>query len=260
MAGKSYKNMTLPELYMEAHRRNFKDFFKKNEEEMRQWLEADDAKHEEPEIESKSPVKAKGFRGAIEMVSEDEEVDDLLDMDELDADDEGEVPVSAKVAAKMGASANLKTNREDEISVEDDTDDLLGDIYGEDEEDEEEQSQPTSKKEKPAVAAKKKAVAKKEEKTEKKTGPGRGEIGDKAPYVVNSAGFCAFLALKNGGTMDTIVANTDKLVEKLGAKPPSNTAGKVKIIMTEINSGKKGEKWGKFVLNEKTKKISHQPA
>jgi len=78
-----------------------------------------------------------------------------------------------------------------------------------------------------------------------------------SPYQDGTAGNCAFIALKKGGTMEGIVKLTDALIARAKATPPKDTAAKVKIIMTEINSGKKGA-WGTFVLDGK--KIVHTPA
>lgn len=78
-----------------------------------------------------------------------------------------------------------------------------------------------------------------------------------SPYQDGTAGNCAFIALKKGGTMEGIVKLTDALIARAKATPPKDTAAKVKIIMTEINAGKKGA-WGKFVLDGK--KIVYTPA
>jgi len=78
-----------------------------------------------------------------------------------------------------------------------------------------------------------------------------------SPYKDGTAGNCAFIALKKGGTMEGIVKLTDALIARAKATPPKDTAAKVKIIMTEINAGKKGD-WGKFVLDGK--KIVYTPA
>jgi hypothetical protein len=72
------------------------------------------------------------------------------------------------------------------------------------------------------------------------------------PYREGTAGACAFTALTKGGTMEQVVERCDALIAKGQIKPPSNTAAKIKIIITEINAAKHGN-WGKFETSDKGK-------
>jgi hypothetical protein len=271
---KNYAVMTIPELYLLAEKRGMVKYFGKDESEMAILLSEWDEKHsEDEELEEAPPTgnkktkpKKKSFRAAAErLVDEEEELDELLDIDDLDEEDESDETVTEKVSKRLGTSMKTRSGRddeeeEDEPVVEDDTDDLLSDIFEDDDVDK--NNKPNPKKEK-EMATKKSAVKKpaaKKAATKKPAAKKAETSGAEAPYTEGTAGFCAYLALKKGGKMDLIVSNTEKLIAKYKAKPSANTAGKVKIIMTEINKGKKGDKWGRFTLNEKTGRISHIPA
>jgi len=270
-----YSEMTLPELYSTAYARGVVNFFGKTEGEMNSLLlELDEtvAEDEAPPLSTKKGQKAKkpllkkkGFRLAAErLVDEGDSLDELMDVSDLDEDDETEQTTSEKVSKMLGVPVKSKSGRDDEDydnELQDDTEDFLEDMFESDDETESTNSDEEKEMAKPATkktAAKKTAPAKKT--AAKKEAPARGAVGVDSPYVEGTAGHCVFVALKKGGNIDTIVANADKLIEKAGAKPPSNTAAKVKIIMTEVNKGKKGDIWGVFSLNEKTGRISHVPA
>jgi hypothetical protein len=270
-----YRSLTLPELYAKAYQKGIVNFFGKVEEEMVKMLTEWDEEHgeEESKLKTSSPKtsaprlkpqpkqKKKGFREAIErMVEEEEDFDELLDVEDFDAEDETDGRASERVSKRLGIGVKDKTGRTDE-TLDDDTDDFLNDMFDDKPEEEESTMATKPATEKAAAAPKKAAPAPKAAAPAKKAVASTGRaVSDKAPYVEGTAGFCVFSALKKGGTMDAIVSNADALIAKAGAKPPSNTADKVKIIMTEINKGKKGDAWGRFSLNEKTGKISHVPA
>lgn len=253
-----YEDKPLPYLYALATKRGIKDFFSKDEKEMAQILTEWDEKNSETEIideeEESKPRKVLNQRGFLATAERAAELDDeFIDLDELDEEDLESSNTTDKVRRRLGLERKKVTNRTDEedIDLEDDTDAILDELYGEDE-----VKKPEKKKEK--EMAKKTSPVKKKTKVVKKEAPVKRETAEDAPYVKGTAGYCAFKALMKGGTMATIVANTDKLIEKYKSKAPADTASKVKIIMTEINKGKKGEEWGGFVLNEKTGRISHQ--
>jgi hypothetical protein len=265
---RDYSKMTLPELYVEASKRGIRDFIKKNEEEMALLLATLDEKESKVKPIKNSKVNAPipnktGFKKAMDAFDETN-IDDIIDLDSID---ETPVVTSSKVAKKLGLKEATRSFREDEpdsvesISVEDDTDEMLAEIN---QEPIPAQSQTQSSKKGENQMAKTTSAPKAEKaapvKVEKaapakaaKEAPARGNIGEKAPYVENTAGFCCFLALKKGGTMEQVVAVADQLIAKTGAKPPADTKAKIKIIMTEVNAGKKGDTWGKFEMNEKGK-------
>ncbi len=268
--GKDYSRMTLPELYVEASRRDLRDFIKKNEEEMVLLLSSLDAKEDKlpKKVPVSAPIKKTGFKKAVEEFKEDD-IADIIDLDSLD---ETPVVTSSKVAKKLGLKEAVRSFREDEpdtlenIAIEDDTDEFLEDVYEEPKKAQQPQTQSSKKGENqmakstspkaeaPVKAAPVKAAPVKAAPAKAaKEAPTRGNIGEKAPYVENTAGFCCFLALKKGGTIDQVVATTDALIAKTGAKPPADTKAKIKIIMTEVNAGKKGDTWGKFETSEKGK-------
>ena len=271
---KNYENLNLPELFLLASQRGLNNFITKNEDEMRTLLRDDDENNCAEEVVSiGKKVKSKSFRAAEQRLSTEdlnEDLDDLIDIDGLE-DEEFESTTTEQVRKRLGIdSSTAKTNRDDgdqevDVLLEDDTEEFLDSM--EDYENEESENYKTlnlkkeknmAKKDPAKNAAAKKAEPKKE--AAKKAAPKKAVANDKAPYQEGTAGFCAYLALKKGGQVATVVKNTDILIKKVGAKPPADTAAKVKIIMSEINKGKKDPKWGTFTLNDKTKSIKHVPA
>jgi hypothetical protein len=235
-------------------------------------------------------VKKKSFAAAKEPLEEEDldSLDDILDIDPEPVSEPVTERVNKKLdSGRTTTKTNRKDIPE--VTVEDDVDDFLKDLEEtdapevvdepveevveeellEDEILEEEvvETKPQRKvvpvmAKKPVVAAPKavapvakvapKAAAPVAKAAPKATAAPAAEavVEKTAPYKAGTAGHCAFVALKKGGTMEGIVKLTDALIAKAKATPPSNTAAKIKIIMTEINSGKKGA-WGKFVLDGK---------
>jgi hypothetical protein len=190
-------------------------------------------------------------------VDEDEPEDDDLEEDEPEEDDEPE----GDKFDEMERKELIKYIKENELDIslkksksEDDyREEIRAAEASEDEpeEDEEEDDEPAPKKKKSS----KKEAPKKEKPAKKKSSTGVKRIEKDpnktdAPFQEGTAGYFCFIAATKGGSISKIAERADKLIEKNDAKPPSNTTAKVKIIMQEVNNGKRGDGWGKFVISD----------
>ena len=285
-----YASLTLPFLYRLCHERGIKNYcFKTEEEAVALLVKYDDENDANPE-EDISQIKPEENEMAKDDI--DELDDDIVLDDELS--DEGE-SVTDKVNKRLEGKDETPSDDIDDLddldlddspseeaaveepaaeAKEDDIDDDIGDL---DDEIDSDGPETHNSKEK-NVAAKKTDEKKTEKKTEdkstekkapaeKKDRAPRKKVGDDpdatSPFVPTTAGHFVFMTLlKSAGkkiNLDKIVEVANAAIEKKIGKEklPKDTKAKAKIIIGEINSGKRGDKWGKFEVADG--KVTHIP-
>lgn len=245
-----FSKLSMPELYLACAEREIKGYFPKEKEEVVKLLEQYEEKHNtEPEGE----VMSKKVNEDLE--PDDLELDDLeLDEEELEVEEEAEA--EPEVEAEAEPEVEITEEEIEEISSDDlELDDLeLDEEIPEAKPEKKEKKEVAKKKEAKKVTKKvaKKATKKVAKKVEKKEAVKKAVGTADNPFKEGSAGAYVFTAMTKGGTLDAVVKRADAAIEKAGAKPPAKTIQKVKILIAEINSGKRGD-FGKFELSDKGK-------
>jgi hypothetical protein len=282
-----YDGKSLPYLYKICNEKGIRKYVGKNEEECIALLVDYDDKMINETLESdKEPTVAKPTKNVKKAV---EELDDDIIIDDAIEEDTPAEEESDDVVVEDDGKGN---EDDDEITIEEDTSDEditadADDITDDDlvVEDDDESEVKTSKKESKSVAKKaveevavkasvKKSVlaVQKPSMTEKKpalsakakekvtSGKGKKAIDltDKSltsPFVTGSAGHYVFEALKkaNKNSIEKIAELADKMIAKAGVTAPKDTVAKMKIIIQVINSGQKGDRWGKIEKDDNGK-------
>jgi len=247
-----YDDVCLPMLCKMCNDRGIKDYFEKDDDEIKELLLKWDEEHQNEDGEKNNMAKNKS-----------DDIDELDDLDEIGGDEELGLDED-----KSDDELDEKEEDEKEEEKDDDIDNLADDIL-----DESEDTVAEEKKTKKTKAEKSEKKVEKSEKSEKKSekkaeksdngGKGRQKVErtpetHKSPFEESSAGHHVFMVLKQakGHSLDKLVEGIAKRLEKYpDVKKPSNIKAKAKIIMGVITSGQKG-KWGKFV--DEKGKVTYQ--
>ena len=213
-----------------------------------------------------------------EPAKEDEEESAKEDDVEIELDEEEPAKEDEEEPVKEDDEEPVKEDEDEEEPVKEDDDGSDIDEAADEIELEEEVEVEPKNKEKPKVAKKvveepvktskantpkpnvkrSIAAAKKPSLTEKPKGKAKIDLEDTnvtSPFEETSAGYYVFEALKRAkkNSIEKLVELADKLIAKAGAKAPSNTTAKMKIIIQVINSGQKGTRWGRIERDDNGK-------
>ena len=280
----AYANMSTAMLCKVAYDRGIENYFPKYDNELIEILEKWDADHGDNETYQTNTDTENVMGKKKDQREEIDELDEELDIDDGDLGEEETVTekVNKRLECKddedddidslsddLDDDAEDKTeevsddlDEDDDLSDEevdtksdtksdDDDDDIdsLSDDLDDEIEDDETSEKDDEMAEKKAPVEKKKAAAEKKAPVEKKA---KAKVSDNpnatSPFQESSAGHHVYMILTKAknSSMEKITEAITKRIEKAGVKAPASISGKIGIIIAVINSGQKGEKWGKF--------------